>query len=472
MTRDHRLLRNATALLMGQAITKLVNIAASVVMVRWLGAEQLGQYSYIVAFCFPFGALADFGLAPLAIREISRERAQEGRVVATLDRLLLTLTVLAGVAMLGLAVLTQHDRLALLGILIVAASNLVSSLTVPCLVTLTAREEMHLLALHRIAASVVGSLATLAVLVLGGRVLPLLLASAGTTLLMLFLARSLVGRRDPLPPARAKDMLAMLRQAVPFGLWMVGFALYYRVDMVMLKWLRGSREVGLYAAAYRFLDTVVVVGASLGNPFLPRLSSLVRKNVDEARALLEGSWRPLLALGLPLSIGTSFIAEPLVLAIFGGEYLPAGTLLRILIWGSLPILCINIPNHALNAADRVWHLAAIYGVSVAVNVLANLLLIPRWGAAGASAVTVFCEWLNLLLVVWVLRKAFGISASGEGLWRYLAAAGGMTCALALARGSGLVLEIVLGALVYAGGLVLLGYLRSPDLAALKRVLTQ
>ncbi|HEV8306493.1 MAG TPA: flippase [Methylomirabilota bacterium] len=464
------ILRNATALVVAQLVTKAVNVAVSVAMVRWLGALELGRYAYILAFCFPFGAVADFGLATLAIREISRDRSRAGVVLATLRRLLLGLTGISVAAMVILAALTRHDSETLLGIALVGLSSVLSAGTTPSLVALTAREAMDLVSLHRIAASVVGSLLTVAVLLMGGTVLPLLLAAAGTNLAMLGLGRWLAG--DVGVPLRipGSALRAMLRQAIPFGLLMVGFALYYRIDMVMLEWLRGPREVGLYAAAYRFLDAMVVLAASLGGPFFPRLSKLVKGHEPEARALLENAWRPLLALGLPLSLGTFLLADDLTRALFGADFALAGGLLRVLIWGTLPLFWINVANHALIAADRVWALAGVYGAGLLANVVGNLILIPRWGAWGASIATLACEWLTLALVVRLIQRRFTVSFSADGLWRYVPAAAGMALCMWLGRGFGLAAEIVLGALAYAGGLLLLGYLRSADMLAVRRLL--
>src|SRR2546430_14737822 len=73
---------------------------------------------------------------------------------------------------------------------------------------------------------------------------------------------------------------------------MAGFALYYRVDMVMLEWLAGPGELGRYAAAYRFLDAIIALAASLGGPLFPRLSSVAVSAPGEARRLLEAGRRP------------------------------------------------------------------------------------------------------------------------------------------------------------------------------------
>ena len=461
------ILRNATALVATQLVTKAVNVAVSVAMVRWLGAQELGHYAYIIAYCFPFGALADFGLATLAIREISRDPGREAAIVATLRRLLLGLGSVSVVAMLALGTLTRHDPATLLGIALVGVSGLLSALTTPSLVSLNAREAMHLVALHRIATSIVGSLATLVVLLAGGTVLPLLAAAAAANVVMLGLARWLAGRPGGPAPIPAGAARAMLRQAVPFAALMVAFALHYRVDMVMLRWLAGAREVGLYAAAYRFLDVVVVLAASLGGPFFPRLSSLATEDPRAARALLETAWRPLLALGLPLTVGTAVLADEITLTLFGHDFAEAGSLLRILVGATLPLFWVNLGNHALIAADRVWALAGVYGATALVNVAANALLIPAWGAAGASVATLACEWLALGLVMALTRQAFGVSFSAEGLWRYVPAAAGMALVVHLGREYGLAAELLLAALAYVGGLVLFGYLRSADVRAVK-----
>src|SRR5207247_940942 len=131
-----------------------------------------------------------------------------------------------------------------------------------------------------------------------------------------------LGRDHRRRPRRARRRpagagVARLRRAVPFGLLMAGFALYYRVDMVMLEWLAAPGELGRYAAAYRFLDAVIALAASLGGPLFPRLSSVAISAPGEARRLLEAGWRPLLALGLPLTVGTMAVAGDLVALLFG-----------------------------------------------------------------------------------------------------------------------------------------------------------
>jgi O-antigen/teichoic acid export membrane protein len=462
--------RNAMALVASQVVTKALNLVVAVVLVRWLGAEELGRYAYVLAFCFPFGALADFGVATLAIREASARPERAAAVVAAARRLTVTLSVSAALVMMAAAALSGHEPRLLAAFALAGLGSVVSALTLPYLVVLTAREEMRRLSLHRVAASVAGGVLTLAVLVAGGGLLALFAAGLLTSVLMLAVARALAG------PARAAGergtAAAMARQAVPFGLLMMGFALYYRIDMVMLEWMMGPRAVGFYAAAYRFLDVVIVLAASLTGPLFPRLSAVARTRPDEARRLLEDAWRPLLALGLPLTLGACALAPLLVRVLFGEAFAESAPLLRVLILGTLPLFWVSVASHALIAADRVWPLVGVYGSSAALNVVMNLLLIPRFGAAGAAAATLACEWLNLAAVIVLVRGGFGVCFSAAGLWRYGGAAAVMLAGVWALQGAGLLAAVIAGAALYAGGLWALGYPGSADHVAMKRLLAQ
>ena len=464
--------RNVSALVGAQIATKAINLLVSVALVRWLGVDELGRYAYVLAFCFPFGALADFGLATLAIRDACRAPDQAPGVIAAARRAGLTLATASAAAMVGLALLVGHDTALVAAIGLGGLASIVSALTMPSLVLLTAREHMDRLSLHRVAAAALSSAVTVAVLMVRGGVVALLAGALAASVVMWLLARVLAGDPGAASAMAPGAMRVLLRRALPFGLLTLGFALYYRIDMVMLEWLAAPGELGQYAAAYRFLDAVIALAAALGGPLFPRLSSLALAAPGEARRLLEVGWRPLLALGLPLTAGTVVLADDLVALLFGADFAGAAPLLRLLILGTLPLFWVSVANHALIAADRVWPLVGVYALSALLNVVANLLLIPGWGAAGAAVATAACEWLNLVLLARLLRRGFGVRASAAGIWRYCAATAVMLVVAWLARPLGVIADVALATGTYAAALWALGYTRSDDHVAITRLLAQ
>jgi O-antigen/teichoic acid export membrane protein len=438
---------NVTTLVAAQAVVKLVNTAVTILLVRYLGPQELGQYTYVLAFAYPFGALADFGLAAHAIREVSRDRSSEARMLVTLRRAALLLAVLGWGAMMAVAVVMHHHTAVLECLALAGGASILSACATPWLVQLSAREDLHLVSLHQVAGSMLGSLATVCVLLWGGATFQLLVASLLVNLALIIIARILAGQQVLGSNVPYAETVLAIRQSLPFGLLLLGFALYYRIDMVMLQWMRTAEEVGLYSAAYRFLDALLPLAAAIGRPFYPRFSHLHGHNSLEMRRLLDATWRPLFGLGLPLAIGISFVAEPLVRYVFGSEFASAAAMLRMLIWGAIPLLLVNIPLQALNAANRVLPLAAVYGVGLVLNVAANLVLIPIWGGQGASAATVLCEWFTLAIVTVMVTRTFS-------LWA--------------ARDVELPMQILVGLVTYLIGLISVGYLQSNDMQIVRR----
>jgi len=385
MDKTGRIGRNIVAQLLSQIGVKLLNIAVSLLLVRWLGPARLGAYAYISAFCYPFGALGDVGLGSLAVREISRNPEIEAETLGAARRLYGSLAFLSTSAMLTVAVLTRHDLRTIAAISLMGCVTLLTSITAPYLVAMTAREDLHRLSLHQSAGGVSGAVITLGILWAGGGVTALFSGAVASSVLAYFLARVLAGLVPYHRDVSWSACLTLLRKAIPFGLVLVGFTVYYRLDMIMLRWYWPAEEVGRYAAAYRFLDAMLVLGAAVGAPFYPRLSSLLGRDRCAARELLTASWGLMFALGVPLVVGTSLVAGSLIVTLFGTQFQDAVPLVRLLVWAGLPALLVAIPGHALYAADRVWYMAGVYWLGVLANLGANLIVIPAWGAEGAGA---------------------------------------------------------------------------------------
>jgi O-antigen/teichoic acid export membrane protein len=226
--------------------------------------------------------------------------------------------------------------------------------------------------------------------------------------------------------------------------------LYFKVDQIILLHLRGPEETGLYAAAYRVIEALLLlVGGVMGALFL-RLAATARGEPDVFAAHFARAWIALWLGGLVLAVNGWLWAARLLPVAFGRAYAPAQAQLLILL-GAVPLSYVNyLLTQSLIAMGRERFYAAGAGVCAAFNIGLNLLLIPRAGASGAAWASLATEAALLLICLGGLGgvarnvplaptllggAASGLAGVGGGA--LLAESPGLSALLALAVSIGL-----------------------------------
>src|SRR3990167_1038610 len=109
------------------------------------------------------------------------------------------------------------------------------------------------------------------------------------------------------------------------------------------------------------------------------------------RAVLERILSLMFLVAIPLAVGGIIVAPYLVAFIFGADYLPGTTSLRIL----LLTLLVDFPAVFLSAAifahDKQKLLIAYSAIGGILNVVLDLALIPIFGIAGSAAATLAAQ---------------------------------------------------------------------------------
>ncbi len=184
-------------------------------------------------------------------------------------------------------------------------------------------------------------------------------------------------------------------------------ALYFRCDIILLKKLSPDpAEVGLYAAAYRFIEGAVMLATPLAHMFFRKL----RISLDDP-AHFKRSFLRMLAImtgiGLAGLAGGLALGPWALLLAFGEKYRPALPLLAWLLV-SLPFI---LPNYVLTQAlvainrERYYALCAV--LAAALNIGLNFWLIPRLGAKGAALATAATEgFLCVMLGASFIMRGF------------------------------------------------------------------
>lgn len=184
--------------------------------------------------------------------------------------------------------------------------------------------------------------------------------------------------------------------------------IYFRCDIILLKNLVADpAEVGNYAAAYRFIEGVVLLATPLAHIFFRKLRVSLDHPEDFRRSFLR-MLCVMIFLGAAALVGGLLFGPFVLILAFGEKFRPALPLLSWLL-ASLPFILPNyILTQGLVAINRERYYAGATILAAALNISLNLWLIPSMGAKGAALATVITEgFLCATLGASFIFKGFG-----------------------------------------------------------------
>ena len=199
--------------------------------------------------------------------------------------------------------------------------------------------------------------------------------------------------------------LALFRTSVGYGARAYAAALMayliVRSDMLLVNTLRGTSDAGIYSIAVQVADLIYLLPMSIGMVLFPRLA---RQGEGDPVFAMKVTRHTAFLLFL-LCSAAALLARPAVALLYGPGFAPAVAAL----WWLLPgIWAYGVSNQiATQLASSGMPLSAvlIWIPPLLLNVVLNLLWIPRWGINGASASSSVCYFLvlGLHLALWRRR---------------------------------------------------------------------
>ena len=192
--------------------------------------------------------------------------------------------------------------------------------------------------------------------------------------------------------AEIADSLAWRRTSI-MGLAWLGTMAFSTSDMLVLGTFSNPRQIGLYSAAYRVLNQVLVTYYLLTNvlyPQLARLDATQRRTMLRPRILLL-----LVTSGTALALFVGPVRRPALSIVFGREFAAAAPLLLLLAC-CIPLdFLTSYLSNAYLARKMERDVLICAGVAAGVNIALNLATIPRYGAMAAAVNTVIAYLMYL-----------------------------------------------------------------------------
>ncbi len=396
-----RVAKNTLAMALCNVVSLITGFAYAAYTARYLGPDRYGTIGTAIALTSLFSFISDLGLNQLMIRDIARNRGLAKKYVGNIILIKLILTVLTFSAIslvvniLGYTDLTTSViYLMTLYISLNAFNSIFNSL-------FQAYEKMEYLALSSIINSVLMLAGAFVVVSYGSGVIGFALIYVSVSLICLLYGVGVLYFKFFKPGIEVdlKFWRPTISEALTFGLNGLFVSLYYWSAPVMLSYSKGSEAVGWYNAAFRLILILLFLPTIMSITLFPLMSQFYVVARDNMQFAYLKNFKYMAMLAIPMGVGTTLLADQIILMIFGGGFINSAAALRVLVWSAVFIFLSSASTVLLQSSNKQRTLVKITSLCAVINITINVLLIPQYSYLGSSAAAAITEFSALVLVI-------------------------------------------------------------------------
>ncbi|HNW49951.1 MAG TPA: polysaccharide biosynthesis C-terminal domain-containing protein [Prolixibacteraceae bacterium] len=202
--------------------------------------------------------------------------------------------------------------------------------------------------------------------------------------------------------------IVFLKKTFPYAILILLMSFYNRFDTVLIEWLlpeNGMQQVGLYAHGFRLLDAVSMFGVLFSGMLLPIFSRMIktRQSVGE---MVVFAFSLIIFLSLTLSFSSFFYQEEIMGWLYKENIAESAPIFATLMFGFIPISTTYIFGTLLTANGSIRELNIMAAIGMVLNIVLNLILIPKLQAQGAAFVSLFTQSVTALAQVIIAVRIF------------------------------------------------------------------
>ena len=434
---------------------RIIEVAIALVIIglttRYLGDGGFGDYIIVITFVYIFSVIADLGLYSIVVREISREGANEEKIINNA----FTLRFVAGFFILGSAffvsLIFPYSESVKMGIGIAAVGFWILS-NIQVLMGLFQKHlAMDKVAIAEILGRVMQLLFVLICIELDLGFLYIIFsiflgAIFNFVLVLLFTSKYIKIRLR----FDFKFWKELLKQAYPLAVSAILVLIYFKLDTIFLSVMKTREAVGVYGLSYKILENLIFFPAMIVGLTMPIMSRYIFTDRNKFKSVVQRTLNFLLIAVVPMIVGVVFISDEIIKLLGGGEGFKDSPLVLNILMMALGFIFLGaLFSNIIIAANKQKQLAQIYFVGMIFNVITNFIFIPRYSYFGAAATTVVTELLVTVLMILVVYRSIKFIPSFAILFKVSFASFLMASALHYFSYLNIFYLLILGIVVYS-----------------------
>ncbi|MBX7201973.1 MAG: oligosaccharide flippase family protein [Bacteroidia bacterium] len=202
--------------------------------------------------------------------------------------------------------------------------------------------------------------------------------------------------------------LLILKKSFPYAILVLLMTFYNRIDAVMLERMLpdGKLESGLYAAAYRVLDSANMFSFLFAGLLLPMFSRMLRFK-EPVEHLVKLAFTILITPAVIAVCAALFFSQEIMGLLYNAHVDESAAVFRIIMGCFIASSLTYIFGTLLTANGNLRQLNVLAASGMAINLLLNLILIPRFHATGAAFSSLITQSTSAILQMLLAQKLFG-----------------------------------------------------------------
>lgn len=360
-------------------------------LARVIEKEGFGLFSVASAITSYFAIIINLGFNTVGTRLIAQNNNDTNRVVdsiVTIRTLLGILTLILFLITVSLLSISWQEK----ALLLVSGINLIT-LIITLDWVFQGLERMDVIGIRQVVTSLLNLLGYFIFVKTKDDVLNSMIVLVATTFLnsmwmLIYYIRKFGRISFNFDKIFWKDLL---RASLPITLSIVFLTVLSNINILMLKAyaLNGNQAAGIFNAAYKILVLAILPSSIIQGAFFPILARALK--FDERRAVVKDYVRLNAIIGMIVISISIFFSDSIILILFGNDFAESGFVLKILMLSVLMIYLNMSMNPPLLAWGKEKQIMYAVGLAGLINIVANYILIPIFGALGSAYSNIISE---------------------------------------------------------------------------------
>jgi O-antigen/teichoic acid export membrane protein len=393
--------KNTSWLLSEKIFKAFVEVFIGIWIARYLGPEQFGLFSYAQSFAALFLVLATLGLDGIVIRELIKDSTKVEKLIGTAFVLKLIGAILVLLILVVAVNFTSNDTYTNTLVFIIASATIFKAFNVVDFYFQAKVLSKYVVFVN----TIVLFISSIIKIVLILNEAPLIVFACVVLFDSVVLAVGFIyiyikkNTSSGLQHLSFNILTAidLLRDSWPLILSGLVTTIYMRIDQVMIKEILNTEAVGQYAAAVRLSEAWYFIPVVVASSLFPAIVNAKKQNKELYYSRLKRLYSLMAWTAIIIAIATTFMGDWAINFLYGVQYSGASAVLIIHAWAGIFVF--------LGVASGKWFLSenlqilAFWRVfcGMMINILLNIILIPKYGIQGAAVATLLSYFVAGLL---------------------------------------------------------------------------